>query len=51
MSLRMVATGLLLLAMVAGCSKQQGFVEQSTEERLAAQYEFENKYIDVDDPD
>jgi len=49
MHLKIIAASLLLLAMGAGCTNPRR--ERTTEDRLAAQHEFENAYIDVDDPD
>jgi len=51
MPLGMLIIGSLLLATLGACSQREVFVKESTESRLAAQYEFENRYTDVDDPD
>lgn len=50
MPLKIVAIGLFLLPLLGACAQHHS-PEKSTRERLADQYEFENRYLDVDDPD
>lgn len=50
MPLKMVAIGLSWLSLLGACA-QQHRPEETTRERLADQYEFESRYLDVDDPD